>query len=124
MPSARATVAATASRWPASAACSSVNSAADAMWARVTITMWVGARGAMSWNATTRSSACTCVDGISPAAIAQNRQSFSTGRTPTGSPEHGLGAHKPPDRADEAGHGVRHVALAPGQRYVSYAMAG
>ena len=41
------------------------------------ISTWVGARGAMSRKATTRSSAKTWVDGTSPAGIAQKRQSFS-----------------------------------------------
>ena len=37
--------------------------------------MWVGLRGAMSWNATTSSSSTTVRDGSSPRTIRQNRQS-------------------------------------------------
>ena len=42
----------------------SVRSAAEAMWSRGITRMWVGARGAMSRNATTSSSSWTFVDGI------------------------------------------------------------
>ena len=45
------------------------------MWSRGMTRMWVGARGAMSRNATMSSSSWTFVEGISPAAILQNRQS-------------------------------------------------
>ena len=48
--------------------------------------------------------------GSSPATIRQNRQSAATAPS-VGSPEHRLRAHQEPDRADQPGHQVRHVAL-------------
>ena len=65
--------AATAKRRPARTASASVMSASDATWARGMTSTWVGATGAMSRIASTRSSSWTFVDGISPATIRQNR---------------------------------------------------
>ena len=75
-----------ANRRPRSGPSASVRSAAEAMWrARASSRMWVGARGAMSRNAMTRSSSWRRSDGISPATIRQNRQSVG-GRPAASSP--------------------------------------
>ena len=117
IPSVRARSAATPNRRPRSGPSASVNSAADAMWRRGISRMWVGARGAMSRKATTRSSSWRRSDGIDPAAIRQKRQSVGRRLGLVGSaasPQHRLRAHQEPDRADQSGHQVRHVALALG----------
>src|SRR4051794_11889752 len=64
--------------------------------------MWVGARGAMSRNATTVSSSWTFVAGTVPATILQNRQSRSAGIRTSGEFD---GRHEVPNGADDAlGH--------------------
>src|SRR3954453_9890902 len=79
--------------------------------------MWVGARGAMSRMAMTRSSSWTRSGGISPAMIRQKRQAaLGAALSVIGSPQHGLGAHEEPDRPDESRHQVRDVALSPRPR--------
>ena len=75
MPSARARSAATANSRPSIGPSASVSSAAEAMCGAGMSRMWVGARGAMSRIATTRSSSWSRSAGISPATIRQNRQS-------------------------------------------------
>ena len=87
-----------------------VRSAAEATWALGMRRMCVGARGAMSRIARTASSSWTFVDGISPATIRQKRQS-ATRSWLIGLPQLRLRAHEEPDRPDEPGHDVRHVAL-------------
>ena len=62
-------------RRPSSGASASVMSAGEPMCARGMSSRWVGARGAMSRIAITRSSAWTTVAGISPATMRQKRQS-------------------------------------------------
>ena len=79
--------------------------------------MWVGARGAMSRKATTRSSSWRRSDGIVAgrrSGRTGSRRPSAAARRPAPSPQHRLRAHQEPDRADQAGHQVRHVALALG----------
>ena len=78
--------------------------------------MWVGARGAMSRIATTRSSSWTPVGGISPATIRQNRQSVGDRCPPSAPPltTDGFVLIRNPMVPTSAGHQVRHVALALG----------
>src|SRR5262245_31281418 len=77
MPSRRAISAIVANSFPSKGPSPSVSSAAEAMCSRGITRMCVGARGAMSRNATITSSSWTIVEGIVPAAILQNRQSGS-----------------------------------------------
>ena len=74
--------------------------------------MWVGARGAMSRNAMTRSSSWT--SGRGDLAGDDPAEQAVGGHGPLlRSPQHRLRAHQEPDRPDQPGHQVRDVALAP-----------